>query len=67
MKNDWRLLNQEEYLVNAKLIKTEYKSLLRSGITTTVLSVEINSAKTTVTCADATAPQTKVLDMPRMF
>lgn len=24
MQNDWRLLNQEEYLMNAKLIKSEY-------------------------------------------
>lgn len=24
-KNDWRLLNQEEYLMNAKLTKSEYK------------------------------------------
>lgn len=23
-KNDWRLLNQEDYLMNAKLIKSEY-------------------------------------------
>lgn len=25
MQNDWRLLNQEEYLMNAKLTKSEYK------------------------------------------
>ena len=24
-KNDWRLLNQQEYLMNAKLKKAEYK------------------------------------------
>lgn len=25
MQNDWRLLNQEEYLMNAKFAKSEYK------------------------------------------
>lgn len=26
-KNDWRLVNQKEYLMDAQLIKTEYKAI----------------------------------------
>ena len=59
MQNDWRQLNQEEYLMNAKFTKSEYKNLQRNGIMTTVLSVGISSVKTMVTYTKVTVPQIK--------
>ena len=44
-KNDWRLLYQEEYLMNAELKKQYILSRQKNGTTTIVLFVGINSVR----------------------
>ncbi len=44
-KNDWRLLNKQEYLMNAKLKKSEYTKLSEKWDHDHCLFVGINSVR----------------------